>query len=114
FLNRHGIETWYDLHDVLPADKWDKMILNAMEGCDWFLVVLSPRSEESEHVKDEVCWPIESREDNIIRVLRATGSIRKIHLRMARIQFVDFRSDLSDARRRLLATWGISVMGEKN
>jgi hypothetical protein len=69
---------------------------------------MSSQSAESEWVKDEVHWAIDFRPGKIIPVLLEPCDARAFHLRMARIQHVDFRGNAAEARRRLLAVWGIA------
>jgi hypothetical protein len=88
------------------------MVLKALEECEWFLVVLSPRSVASEWVKDEVHWAISHRQGKVITVLIEDCSIYKLHIRLPRIQYVDFRNDLHAARVHLLMTWNLRFKPE--
>jgi serine/threonine-protein kinase len=58
-------------------------------------------------VKDEAHWAIEERPGRIIPVLMEDCDVRDLHIRLPRIQYVDFRTVDEEARRRLLACWGI-------
>ena len=60
-LESHGFRTWYCREDVRSASLWERAILDALEGSDWFLIVMSPASMQSEWVKDEVHWAIDHR-----------------------------------------------------
>ena len=102
FLEGHGVGTWYSRDDIATAAHWERNIVKGLKDCDWFLVVLSPRSAQSEWVRDEVHWAIQHRGEQIIPVLMEACNLEDFHLRMPRIQFVDFRADLSEARQRLL------------
>jgi predicted Zn finger-like uncharacterized protein len=103
FLDEHGVATWYAEQDIHTASQWERAILQGLESCDWLIVVMSPRSAASEWVKDEVHWAIEHRPQRIIPVLIEDCNTRDFHIRMPRIQYVDFRDDLSAARARLLS-----------
>lgn len=101
-LRQHGLEPWYAVDDLQTAAVWDQCILQALEACDWFLIVLSSHSEASEWVRDELHWAIENRPPGrIIPVLIEDCRPWKFHLRLNRIQFVDFRKDREKSRRRL-------------
>lgn len=106
-LHRHGVDTWYMRTHIRSAADWADTVLEALEACDWFLVVLSPHSVASEWVKDEVHWAIDHRQGRIVTVLVEECRIDRLHIRLPRIQHVDFRADLEAAREQLLATWHI-------
>jgi hypothetical protein len=106
FLGGHGVETWYSTNTIGTGESWERSIRAGLEGCDWFLVVLSPRSAQSEWVKDELAWAVEYRQGKIIPVLVETCTPEDFHLRLARIQTIDFRSDAHEARRKLLTVFG--------
>ncbi len=106
-LKRHGIETWYSRDDIRTTSDWEQSIRRALSACDWFLVVLSPQSVESEWVRSELHWAMENRADRIVPVLIKTCDVNDLHLRLARVQHLDFRNDLQDAQERLLKIWNI-------
>jgi hypothetical protein len=108
-LRTHRVEVWFAENDIGVARHWERCILEGLTQCDWFLVALTPRAVGSEWVKDEVHWAIEERPEHIIPVLLETCDIRGIHIRLPRIQFVDFRDPTEEARQRLLACWGIEL-----
>lgn len=108
-LHRHGVGTWHMETDIKSAAEWVETILRALEKCDWFLVVLSPRSVASDWVKDEVHWAVAHRPGRIITVLLEDCNVYELHIRLPRIQHIDFRQDLDTARQRLLDIWQISL-----
>jgi WD40 repeat protein len=108
-LAQPGVETWYAKTSIRTAESWDRSILDGLKSCDWFLVVMSPRSAQSEWVRDEVQWAVEHRPGKIIPVLMETCDVREVHFRLARIQYVDFRQDLAEARAELLRVLGIGT-----
>ena len=112
-LQRHGIQTWYSKDDIHTAAHWEQTIRLGLESCDWFLVVLTPRSVTSQWVQAEVHWAFEERKDRFVPVLAEDCEWRKIHLMMRTIQFVDFRQVCSEAQRRLLKCWDISPLNPK-
>jgi serine/threonine protein kinase len=101
-LERHGIRTWYSKVAIQTAAEWETSIRRGLESCDWFLVVLSPRSATSEWVKDELHWAIDKRPNRIIPVLIEDCEPRDFHIRMARIQYVDFRRPSPETREQLM------------
>lgn len=106
-LSRHGIDTWYMQTGIRSASDWEDTILEALELCDWFLVVLSTHSVVSEWVKDEVHWAISRRPGRIVTVLVEECDIYRLHIRLPRIQYIDYRADRNAARGHLLDIWNI-------
>jgi serine/threonine protein kinase len=102
-LEKHGIRTWYSKVDIQTASEWERSILRGLESCEWFLVVMSPRSSSSEWVKDELHWAIDNRPNRIIPVLMDDCNLSDFHIRMGRIQYVDFRNRTKESRAQLLA-----------
>jgi hypothetical protein len=101
-LKINDIETWYCKEDISGAQEWERAILAGLNDCDWFLLALSPRSLTSDWVKDEVHWAMSHRLGRIVPVLLADCDPLGLHIRLPRIQHVDFRSPGIEAQRRLL------------
>lgn len=101
-LEANGIKTWYSKVDIQSSAEWERSILRGLDSCDWFLIVMSTRSAGSEWVKDELHWAIEKRPNKIIPVMIEECNLRDFHIRMARIQYVDFRNPSRESRGQLL------------
>lgn len=101
-LEANGIKTWYSKVDIQSSAEWERSILRGLDSCDWFLIVMSTRSAASEWVKDELHWAIDKRPNRIIPVLIEDCNLRDFHIRMARIQYVDFRNPSRESRAQLL------------
>lgn len=102
FLQRHGFDTWYSKADIPSGAHWERTILKGLESSDSFIVVMSEQAAESEWVKDEVHWAIDYRPNRIFPILIDDCDPRDFHIRMARIEHVDFREDAGTARLALL------------
>jgi hypothetical protein len=63
---------------------------------------MSQRSSSSDWVRDELHWAIDKRPNRIIPVLMEDCNLRDFHIRMARIQYVDFRNPSREARAQLM------------
>lgn len=101
-LEQNGIKTWYSKVDIQTAAEWERSILHGLESCEWFLLVMSSQSVSSDWVKDELHWAIDKRSDRIIPVLIEDCNLRDFHIRLARLQYVDFRTPSREARAQLL------------
>jgi thioredoxin len=112
-LKRHGVETWYSRDSIVPADQWERSILQGLKACDCFLLVMSPRSASSPWVKREVDWVFNKGGRTIVPVLLKDCDPDDFHIGLAGLQHVDFSTDREAGRRQLLQVWGIEYSGEK-
>src|SRR5207247_1073322 len=83
-LHNHGINPWYSGESIPSGAHWERQILQGLEKCDWFLLVMSPRSAQSEYVKDEVHWAIDHRPEKIVPVLMEDCNSLDFHIRLSR------------------------------
>ncbi len=58
-MRSHGIPVWYSRTNILGAQQWHDEIGVALRRCDWFVLVLSPRSVESIWVKREFLFALQ-------------------------------------------------------
>lgn len=105
-LDELGIATWCSAMDIGMGADWERQIRAALMECDWFVVVLSPDAQISEWVKAETHWAIEHKVGHVIPVMTRTCDPGEIHLRLATIQYIDFRNDPEDAGQRLTTLIG--------
>ena len=108
-LHRAGIETWYSKMDIHASDRWERSIHQGLQDCDWFLLVMSPRSMQSEWVHDELHWAMDHRFGRIVPVLIEECDPCEFHIRLQRLQYIDFRKERDQARSALLNLWGVSL-----
>ena len=59
-LRAQGIAMWVDQLDIRPSEHWDRAIERAVRDCRGMVVILSPRSVESDNVADEISYAIDS------------------------------------------------------
>lgn len=100
-LEQCGLQVWYSKNEIQGADRWERSILDGLKQCDWFIVVMSPRSADSEWVKDEVSWAISYRQGRIIPIICDDCDPEAFHIRLPRLQHIDFRTNRNEARARL-------------
>lgn len=92
-LRSSDVSYWYSAEGIRTSEMWERSILRGLNSCEWFLVVLSPQSATSEWVKDEISWAIQHRGDKIIPILFKPCDLLQFHIRMPRIQYLDWQSD---------------------
>jgi hypothetical protein len=103
-LEKHEIKTWYSKASIKTASRWEREILRGMESCDWFLLVASPRAAASEWVKDELNWAIFNRPTRVAPVIMEHCNLWDFHIRLPRLQHIDFADDIDGARQALIDT----------
>lgn len=81
-----GANIWLDQLDIPVGQRWDQAVEEALRGCEYLLVVLSPTSVESNNVMDEVSFGFEEQKQ-ILPVLYRTCVIP---FRLRRLQYSDF------------------------
>jgi len=101
-LRERGIAMWVDQLDIRPSEHWDRAIERAVHQCRGLLVVLSPRSVESDNVADEISFAI----DNKKPVLPVMIEKCRLPLRITRMQVVDATGSYERALKQCLEVIG--------
>ena len=84
-LRDRGVAMWVDQFDIRPSEHWDRAIERAVHGCRGLVVILSPRSVESDNVADEISFAIDHRKS----VLPVMIEKCRPPLRITRMQVID-------------------------
>lgn len=107
-MARHGVPTWFSERNIKGAQQWLDEIGEALERCDWFVVLLTPAAVKSQWVKRELTYALnEPRyEGRSVPLLLTTCSYKKLAWPLATLQLVRFTS-FSAGCKALLALWGI-------
>lgn len=108
-LRRHGLKVWYSRKSIQAARQWHDEIGNALDRCDWFIVVLSPAAVTSTWVQRELLFALnEDRyRDRIVPILYKPCDWKQLSWTLAAIQMIDFSEEHGSGFRKLLALWGI-------
>ena len=85
-LKTAGFDVWFDQLDIPAGARWDDEVQKALTECGIFLVILTPEAIESENVKDEIGYAIDSRK----RILPVLLKPCNIPFRLRRFHYVDF------------------------
>jgi hypothetical protein len=101
-LKGRGLKPWYSKQSINTASQWEREILRGLKSCQWFLIVISPRSQKSEWVKAELGWAFDNRPTRIVPVIMEPCDLYEIDVRLPRIQHVDFTTDKRSARNQLV------------
>jgi hypothetical protein len=108
-LRRHGVPVWYGPSSIRGAQQWHDEIGDALERCDWFVILVSPNSMKSKWVRRELYFALDEDqyEKSIVPVVIRAGNYRKVSWSFRSYQLVDFTEDFEKGCRALLRIWGI-------
>jgi hypothetical protein len=104
FLNEQQIDTWYSRTSIESGEDFNRRIREGLQQCNWFLVVMSPRSAQSQWVMAEVNWASSNRRQNIIPVMMDSCNLDDFGILMGLFNYVDLRpaADQAEGRRNVL------------
>lgn len=97
-----GVDPWYARESIQTGEQWERSILAGLEASEWFIVVMSQASALSEWVKNELAWAMDHRPGRIIPLMIQDCAPTDFHLRLSRLQYIDFHTDPQQGRERLI------------
>jgi hypothetical protein len=108
-LRSLGIRSWYSERHIPGAAQWHDEIGKALQRCDWFLLVLTPRAVKSKWVKRELLFALQEDRlsDRIVPLLVRDCDVERLSWCLSSLQIVDFRKGFVDGLRELLRVWRI-------
>lgn len=108
-LRRHYVPVWHSPTSIAGGQHWHDEIGDALERCDWFVILLSPDSVKSVWVKRELVFALEEKRYNkrIVPVVFRACNYRQLSWTLSSRQLVDFIEDFDSGYRALLRIWGI-------
>jgi len=92
-----------DQLDIVPGQRWDRAVEDALANCPCMIVILSPASVNSTNVMDEVSFALEEKK-TVIPVIHKDCAVP---FRLRRLQHVDFRQDYGRGLKELLKTLAV-------
>src|SRR5215813_702299 len=91
-LDRVGVKVWQDKVDIPVGIDWTRAAERGIDNCTALLVVLSPKSIQSDHVRAELYYAKE-KQKHIIPVLYEKCAVT---LLLVGLQYVDLTDDTYD------------------
>ena len=85
-LERAGFDVWWDVSDLKGGDDWVRFIPAAIEASQYFVVLLSPNSLQSEWVEKEYSYAIRHRKKIVPAMIKQCHVPFALHT----INYVDF------------------------
>lgn len=108
-LSHHGIHMWHSEH-LVGGQLWLDEIGKALRRCDWFAVIVSPRSADSMWVRKELNFALRQPrlENRILPLLYQSCDLDLLSWTLLSVQMIDFTTDFHSGCRALLRIWGIA------
>jgi len=88
-LEKAGFDVWWDISDLKGGDDWVRIIPAAIEASQYFVVLLSPNSIQSEWVTKEYTYAIYRR----LKIIPAMIKQCNIPFALNTINYVNFTTD---------------------
>ena len=85
-LKAEGFPVWLDQLDIPLGARWDVELEKALDECEIFMIIMTPDSINSENVRDEIGYAIDTGK----RFMPIMLENCKVPLRLRRFQYVDF------------------------
>jgi hypothetical protein len=108
-LRFHNVPVWYSQINIIGAQQWHDEIGEALRRCDWFAIVLSQDSVESEWVKHELMYALRDNrfKNKIIPIVYEHCDPERLSWILPEFQFINFVENFDDGCRDLLRMWGL-------
>ena len=112
-LRNNTVPVWYSHVNIIGARQWHDEIGNALNRCDWFIVLLSPESVQSTWVKRELLFALNHRqyENHIIPVLINDCDIADLSWTLELFEIVDLTILNAASYANLFRVWGLGFNG---
>ena len=104
-----GYHLWYD-EGIAPGNEWTEEIANALENADVFLVFLTPESERSPNVRDEINYALNENKPFLAIHLKETPLSGGLKLRMGRKQAI-LKYRMTDEEYRYKYIFAFDLLG---
>jgi hypothetical protein len=87
-----GLKVWIDREDILAGNSWRVQIVEAIDTCDAFVLMLSGNSAISTNVHKEVILAQDSGRAIFVLMLEPVKPPAEIRYQLAGLQFLDFQA----------------------
>jgi hypothetical protein len=87
-----GLDVWIDRQNIQAGNSWRVQIVQAIDTCDAFVLMLSPNSAASDNVRKEIDLAQDSGRTIFVLMLEPVKLPPEIHYQLAGLQFLDLQS----------------------
>lgn len=105
-LEAAGYDVWIDREDIQGGDQWRRAIVNAVEQCDTFIIILSSSSAGSDNVRIELDLAKDAKKRIIPLLVGQTLIPPEMKYQLAGLQFIDMSVDFETGLAQLLRALG--------
>lgn len=88
-MSQAGISVWIDREDIKAGNSWRVQIVQAIDTCHAFVLMLSPNSAASDNVRKEIDLSQDSGRTIFAVMLEPTKIPAEIRYQLAGLQFID-------------------------
>ena len=88
-LNDSGLDVWLDRHDIKAGNQWRVQIVEAIDTCEAFVLMLSPHSAASDNVRKEIDLAQDAGRTIFAILLEPVKLPATIRYQLAGLQFID-------------------------
>jgi hypothetical protein len=104
-MDRAQINVWIDREDIRAGNSWRVQIVQAIDTCDGFVLMLSAHSAVSENVHKEINLAQDSKRKTFVFLLERIQLPAEIRYQLAGLQFIDVEElGFEEAVKRLIET----------
>jgi len=89
-LNKAGMDPWLDRDDIHVGNSWRKEIVEAIDGCNAFVLMMSAKSVASPNVQKEIILAQDSGKPIYVVMLEVVRLPAEIRYQLAGLQFINF------------------------
>ena len=89
-INQAGMEVWIDREDIKVGNSWRKEIVEAIDECDAFVLMMSSHSIASTNVHKEIILSQDSGKPIYVVMLEVVRLPAEIRYQLAGLQFINF------------------------
>ena len=109
-MRRHNVPVWYSQTNITGGQQWHDEIGLALRRCDWFVIVLSPQSIDSDWVKSELLYAFRHNvlRKRIVPILYQDCDPEDLSWKLPEFQIIDFRNSKTDGYSDLFRVWGLA------
>jgi len=104
-MSRAAIDVWIDREDIKAGNSWRVQIVEAIDTCDAFVLMLSAHSAVSENVHKEINLAQDSKRKTFVLMLERIQLPAEIRYQLSGLQFIDVEElGYEESIRRLIET----------
>jgi hypothetical protein len=91
-LTQAGLKIWIDREDIAAGNSWRVQIVEAIDTCDAFVLMLSGNSAVSINVQKEVTLAQDSGRSTFVVMLESVKPPAELRYQLAGLQFIDLQA----------------------